>query len=210
MHAAPVIELENDPVPIVKIIGAQLKRAMTSDSHRKIVNELDGCFALSSITDPQKVSVNINKTTMAVSRGISPKAKVIIHLDFNNTRVKPRIDGLLRHPLFAIKVGKLLAPPTQDWVTEAKNYWQAVCDQPRVPSAIRLISTHDKFELVLGREDIEPEVTIYGKPKKLLELVNGTSVFVSAAMTGAVAVDASVEHLSVLTEISIKRLLGEL
>ena len=41
MHAAPVIALEDDPVPIVKIIGAQLKRAMANDSHRRVVGQLD-------------------------------------------------------------------------------------------------------------------------------------------------------------------------
>ena len=64
MYSAPVIKLEDDPVPIVKVIGAQLKRAMASDTHRRIVSQLDGCFSLSSVTDPQKVSVNINTTTL--------------------------------------------------------------------------------------------------------------------------------------------------
>ena len=98
-----MVELEDDPVPIVKIIGAQLKRAMASDSHRRIVSQLDGCFSLSSVTDPQKVSVNINNNNIAVSRGINPQAKVVIHLDFKDAKIKPRIDGRLRYPVFAIK-----------------------------------------------------------------------------------------------------------
>ena len=210
MHAAPVIALEDDPVPIVKIIGAQLKRAMANDSHRRVVGQLDGCFSLSSITDPQKVSVNINNNNITVSRGINPLAKVVIHLDFNDVKIKPRIDGLLRHPLFAIRVGKLLEPLPQDWVTEAKSYWQAVSDQPGMPLAIKMVANDDKFELVLGEKNIEPEVTVYGEPHKLLALVNGTLVFAEAAMTGKINVECSVEHLAILTEVSIKRLLGEL
>ncbi len=210
MHAAPVIALEDDPVPIVKIIGAQLKRAMANDSHRRVVGQLDGCFSLSSITDPQKVSVNINNNNITVSRGINPLAKVVIHLDFNDVKIKPRIDGLLRHPLFAIRVGKLLEPLPQDWVTEAKSYWQAVSDQPGMPLAIKMVANNDKFELVLGEKNIEPEVTVYGEPHTLLALVNGTLVFAEAAMTGKINVECSVEHLAILTEVSIKRLLGEL
>ena len=210
MHAAPVIALEDDPVPIVKIIGAQLKRAMANDSHRRVVGQLDGCFSLSSITDPQKVSVNINNNNITVSRGINPLAKVVIHLDFNDVKIKPRIDGLLRYPVFAIKVGKLLEPPPQDWITEAKSYWQTVRDQPRMPSAIKMVATNDNVELLLGGKDVEPEVTIYGEPHALLALVNGTLVFAEAAMTGKINVECSVEHLAILTEVSIKRLLGEL
>jgi len=210
MYSAPVIKLEDDPVPIVKVIGAQLKRAMASDTHRRIVSQLDGCFSLSSVTDPQKVSVNINNNNIAVSRGINPLAKVVIHLDFNDAKIKPRIDGLLRYPLFAIKVGKLLEPLSQDWITEAKSYWRTVHDQPRMPSAIKMVATNDNVELLLGEKDIESEVTIYGEPHMLLALVNGTLVFAEAAMTGKINVECSVEHLAILTEVSIKRLLGEL
>jgi len=210
MNLAPLIELEEDPVPIVMVVGAQLKRALTSDTHRKIANDLEGCFALSSTTDPQKVSVDINKSKITVTRGISSSAKIVVHLNFNKPEAKPRIDGLLRHPLFAINVGKLLEPPPQNWITEAKSYWQAVSDQPGMPASIKLVSTPDNFELVLGEENTEHDVIIHGKPQTLLELVNGSLVFAEAAMAGKIKVNSSVEHLVILTQVSIKRLLGEL
>jgi hypothetical protein len=210
MDLVPLIELEDDPVPIVMIIGAQLKRAMSSKSHRKIVAELDGCFALSSTTDPQKASVTISNGVISLRRGISPDAKIVIHLDFDNLSEKPRIERLLRHPLFAIQVGKLLEPPLQNWINEAKAYWAQVSDYPRMPATIKFISTTDNNELTLGDVDQTPEVIVSGDPAVLLEIVNGGLVFIEASMTGKINVNASAEHLVTLTEVSIKRLLGEI
>jgi len=211
MNQAPVIELEDDPVPVVKVIGAQLKRALTEASHRKLADELAGyCFALSSTTDPQKVSVDVGRDKITIHRGIAAQARIIIHLDFNDSSKKPKIVGLLRHPLIAIKIGKLLEPPPQDWVAETKKYWQAVANYPRMPRAIRFISTTDPVELRLGDEQIEPEVTISGNAKTLLGLANGTSVFAEIAMAGKIQIETNVEHFATLTEVSIKRLLGEL
>lgn len=210
MTVAPTIKLEDDPVPIVKVIGAQLKRAMASDSHRKLAAEIEGCFALSSTTDPQKVSITIEADIIFLRRGISPDAKIIIHLDFNRLHEKPRIERLLRHPLFAIKVGQLLEPPRQNWMTEAKAYWEQVSDYPRMPTTMKFISTTDETELVLGDADLAPEVIVTGKPETLLEIVNGSLVFVEASITGKIDVQTSVEHLTTLTDVSIKRLLGEI
>jgi putative sterol carrier protein len=79
-----------------------------------------------------------------------------------------------------------------------------------MPATIKFISTTDNNELTLGDVDQTPEVIVSGDPAVLLEIVNGGLVFIEASMTGKINVNASVEHLVTLTEVSIKRLLGEI
>jgi hypothetical protein len=129
----------------------------------------------------------------------------VVHLDFNNQSEKPRIERLLRHPLFAIQVGKLLEPPLQNWIIEAKKYWEQVSDYRRMPASIKFISTTDNNELTLGDSYQTPAVIVSGKPEVLLKIVNGGLVFIEANMSGKI--NASVKHLVTLTGVSIKRLI---
>ena len=77
-------------------------------------------------------------------------------------------------------------------------------------ATMKLVSTTNNTEVILGNPDLTPDFIMTGKPETLLEIVNGSRIFVEASMTGEIDLQTSVGHLAALTDISVKRLLGEI
>jgi hypothetical protein len=201
------VVLEQDPVPIAKIMGAQLRRALTHPDILKTATSMRGSFALRSTTDPQQVTVALARDRMTLTRGIANDAGIIIHIDFR-TNDSTKVDGRWRHPLFALKVAKLLKPPTPKWTDAAKRFWELVHAQSGMPGTVKLVCTDDDREYVMGDGHIDVE--IYGAASNLVRLLNGSMVFMEGAYRGEIKILASLEHTAVLTEVSKKHMMGEL
>jgi len=199
--------LEEDPLPIVKIIGAQLRRALTHRDILKTAKSMQGSFALSSTTDLQRVTISITSNQITVRRGIEKDARIIIHMNLTNDDA-PKVEGLWKHPLFAMKAGKLLNSPSSTWTDSAKQFWELVHDYPGMPNAVKLVCTDGEREFVMGTGDIDVE--IYGSANNLTNLLSGSMVFVEGAMKGEIKTVTSLQHATILTEVTIKHMLGEL
>ena len=203
-----VIEQEDDPVPIVKIIAAQLRRSLYHPKFVRLARGFKGTFALASTTDPQSVTISADRGKLRVTHGISKDASIIVRLDFNNPDTAPTVEGLWRHPFLAMSVGKLMDTWETTWTDTAGRFWERARAFPRMPRAIRLRCTDDGEELVLGEG--EPEVRLEGTAKQLIDMLGGGNVFVLAVMEGKIKVDGSLEHLTILSEVTKNMMLGEL
>jgi hypothetical protein len=211
MASGFAFKLEDDPVPIVLIFRTLLTRALSDPRHARIAASIKGSFSLASTTDPQSITISIDGKTVQLKHGISGDAKIIIHLDFNkisDTGYKPKVDGLRKHPLFAYKVGRLLTFPASNWSDEAKNFWDMTHAIPRMPKAIKFISTDQSRDLTLGHG--EPELEISGTASNLSSLLSGSSVLVSDLLGGKLQIRGSLEHMAILSEVTFNLMLGEI
>jgi hypothetical protein len=215
------VVLEQDPVPIVKIIGARVKRALATPAVANIARELRGCFALASTTDPQSLTIHLDGETVRLCRGIDMLALIVIHLDFNSDS-KPRIENLWRHPKFALKVAKLLEPEHVPWIDAARQFWQLAHDYPGLPGSMTLQCTDQDRTLTLYYDLEEPRaaataqgpdpdnIEIHGTARVLSELFSGDKVLLEAAMKGDVRLFGNLKHAAALTSLTLQHLLGEL
>ena len=201
------IEVEDDPVPIVKIIAAQFERSMRYPEFVRTARGLNGSFALASTVDPQAVTVTGKGGRIRVKHGISPEAGLVIRLDFNKPDESPNIEGLWRHPLLALKVDKLMKTYDTDWADCAERFWRKSAQYPGMPEAIQVRCTDTPGELTLGKG--EPEVTIEASSKNLCELLSGGTILVLAVMEGKVRIVGTMKHLTILSEATKDMLLGE-
>lgn len=202
------IEMEDDPVPIVKIIAAQFRRSSRHPEFARAASRFNGTFALASTTDPQSVTVQGSNGRLMVRHGVTDDAKLVVRLDFNKPDEKPTIDGLWRHPLLALSVSKLMESYDKNWTDCANQFWERASRVPGMPRAIRLRCSDENRELVLGEG--EPQVLLVGTANQLASLLGGSTVFVLAAMDGQIKIDGSFEHLAILSEVTKDMMLGEL
>jgi hypothetical protein len=203
-------KLEDDPVPIVLIFHTMLARALSDPRHSRIAASIKGSFSLASTTDSQSITISIDGRTIKLEHGISGNAKIVVHLDFNkmsDSDYKPKVDGLRKHPLLAYKVGRLLNFPVLNWSDEAKKFWDMTHSIPRMPKAIKFISTDQSQDLVLGQG--EPELEISGTASNLSSLLSGSSVLVSDLLGGKLQIRGSLEHMTILSEVTFNLMLGE-
>lgn len=201
------IEVEDDPVPIVKIIAAQFRRSLHHPQFVRVARRFSGTFALASSTDPQAVTIRGGGGRFYLKHGIDPAAAIVVRLDFNNLDAQPKVEGLWRHPLLALKVGKLMETYDTSWTESATRFWERAGHLPRMPKAMLLHCNDDGSELILGQG--KPEVSLEGSAKQLIELLTGGTVFVLAVMDGKVRIDGSLEHLTILSEVTKDLMLGE-
>lgn len=204
MTAAPPIKLEEDPVPIVRIIGARLARAVRYPEFRSRLRKVRGSFALASNKDPQALTITIDGDAIHLVRGVSREAKITIWLDFENLNAPPNVIGVFRHPLFTWRVAKLMEFPKESWTDAAKRFWDQVGDAPQMPGGIKIVCTDDDQELDLGNAEVE----IHGSDRALEELFTGSAILVQAIMKGQIRFVGSLRHAAVLSGATMELMLG--
>lgn len=202
--------VEDDPVPIVLIFHTMLIRALANPKCARIAAAINGSFSLASTTDAQSITISINGNNIDLKHGISGDARIIIHVDFSkmsNPGYKPRVAGYLKHPFFAYRVGRLLSFPAADWTDSANKFWAATHCLPGMPQAIKFLSSDENRDLTVGQG--EPEIEISGPAISLSNLLSGSSVLVNDLMTGKLRVKGSLEHVTILSDVTFNLMLGE-
>ena len=148
------IEVEPDPVPIVLILAATLRRAARTPKLASAIGKVKGNVALKSTTDPQAATMRFGNGGVTVVRGVSDDTDVLIAADLNTMADEnaptPKVVGAARHPKLALTVGKLLEPPHGTWQEEAERFFDFAIERPGVPRSMRVVCTDDGSELVLG------------------------------------------------------------
>jgi len=212
LNAEISIILELDPCPLVKIFANKLKKASRDSGFAAMLKQTQGCFALKSNSDPQALTFKINGNEIALFSGIKPEAKIIIHTPLDDTgSQKTRIEKLWRHPLYAMRVGRLLVFSQSNWVDSAKRFWALNKDYPGMPSSIKIECSDENREFILGAElELKaPEMTLIGTANELSKFLSGDTVFIQSTMSGKLSGTMSFEHAVVLSDLSLQMLLGE-
>jgi hypothetical protein len=206
---APIdIELDKHAPPVVRGVGATLRRAAADPKLAKRLGKMKGVLALRSSADPQTVTARFDRGKVRVTHGLAHDADVVITLDWGDMAGKPKVSGAARHPLFALGVAKVMEPPLGTWKQEADRFWTFARDTPRMPSSLRVVCTDDASEVQFG-ESGPPAYEIHGSADALRSIFSGSSVLGQDALDGKVLVVGSFEHISILTGRSIAWVMGE-
>jgi hypothetical protein len=204
------IDVEPDPVPIVLILAATLRRAARTPKLAAAIGRLNGNVALRSTTDPQAATMRFGNGGVTVVRGVSNDTDVVIAADLNKLADEkpptPKVTGAARHPKLALTVGKLLEPPHGTWQQEAERFFTFALQSPGVPRSMRIVCTDDGSELTLGDQPAQYE--LHGSEHALLNVFLGNSVLGQDLLDGKIFAVGKLGHLGELTGRSLAWMLG--
>lgn len=193
------IEVEDDPVPIVRVFASRFRRSVKNAAFVDALRGIDKPFAIASNKDPQALTIDARDGRIRLSRGISRDVAIVIRMDFDGDD-PPDVEGLWRHPLLAMRVGKLMELPAPGWREVAVEFWAKWRDHPRMPKGIALHDAASGDELVLG--EAPAEVELYADGKTLAEILGGETILLQAFMQGKVKGLCGLEHAAVLSEVT--------
>ena len=133
------ITLEDDATPLVRILGATLRRSARNPALESKLKGMRGVVALKSSVDPQAVTIRFDKGRVALERGVAADSGVVIEADLTKMNdpgaEKPKLKGVARHPKLALAANKVLDPKPGPWQDEARLFWAFAHNHPRMPSS---------------------------------------------------------------------------
>ena len=166
------IALEDDPTPLVRILGATLRRSARNPALESKLRGMHGVVALKSSVDPQAVTIRFDKGRVSLEHGVAADSGVVIEADLTKMNEpdapKPKVKGAAKHLKLALAAGKVLDPPAGPWQDEARMFWGFAHNHPRMPATLLVVCTDDGARLVLG--DGEPEYELHGSARAQLRL----------------------------------------
>jgi hypothetical protein len=204
------IALEDDPTPLVRILGATLRRSARNPTLEAKLRRMHGVVALKSSVDPQAVTLRFEKGNVSIEHGVAADSGVVIETDLTKMNdpnpPKPQVKGAAKHLKLALDAGKVLDPPAGPWQDEARAFWAFAHTYPRMPAAMLVVCTDDGSRLVLG--DAEPEYELHGSARALNSVFTGGSVLGEDLLNGKLYAVGSLRHLAELTGRSIAWMFG--
>jgi hypothetical protein len=209
--AQPVrIALEDDPTPLVRILGATLRRSARNPALEAKLRGMQGVVALKSSTDPQAVTIRFDKGNLSLERGVAKDSGVVIEADLTTMNepdaAKPKVTGAARHLKLALAVSKVLEPPAGPWQDEARAFWDFAHAHPRMPGSLLIVCTDDGARLTLG--DGPSVYELHGSARALTSVFTGGSVLGEDMLNGKLCGVGSLQHLAELTGRSIAWMFG--
>lgn len=201
-----IVTTEVDATPLVRIFAAKFTAALHQLDYAALMKKSQGQFSLQSKTDPQAITVTINTAGAHISSGVDQASTIVIHLNFANPNASAKVEGLLRHPLYANAVGKLLEFPEVNWADALKRLWDQYKDFPGMPDGITAKSTDEDRRLSVGSSD-EP-VYLEGKSADLAEVFTGSSPLVQLLFEGKLQGHYRFQHVVVLSDVTLQMMLG--
>lgn len=201
------ITVEDDPVPIVCVMAAKLKRSASHPGFAKLVRGMKGKFVLASHADPQAVTFVLDGESLFLKRGIDKSARLVIKA--NLATGKPvKIKGLWRHPLLALKAGKLIDGFDTKWTEHTDAFWLAARDYPGMPSSM-VLKCDNGQTVTTGDSGAPDPVLIEGSASALKDFLTGGEVFVVAMMQGKLKAACTLKQATVLSEVTKDLMLGK-
>jgi len=211
MNETARIEVEPDPVPIVLILAATLRRAARTPKLARAIGSAKGNVALKSTVDPQAATMRFGNGGVVVVRGVSDDTDVLIAADINTMADEhppsPQVAGAARHPKLALTISKLLDPPHGTWQQEAQRFFDFATRKPGVPRSMRVVCTDDGSELTIG--DTPAAYELHGGRHALLNVFCGNTVLGQDLLDGKLFAVGKLAHLAELTGRSLSWMLGQ-
>ena len=205
------VTLEDDATPLVRILGATVRRAAASKAGPTVAG-MKGVMAVKSTVDPQAATIRFDKGHVHVERGVASDVDVLIEADLNNMvgpdAPKPKVSGAAKHVKFALGVAKVMEPPHGTWQQEATAFFEFARQDKDAPKSMRVVNTDNRTEIHLG-DPGQPEYEIHGPEARLLAIFTGGSVIGEDVLSGKIRVRGSLAHASILTGRSIAWMMGE-
>jgi hypothetical protein len=204
------IALEDDPTPLVRILGATLQRSARRPKLESKLRRMRGVVALKSALDPQAVTMRFAKGMVTVEHGVAADSGVVIEADLTRMNdpdaPRPKVRGAARHLPLALAASKVLDPPAGSWQDEAHAFWEFARGHPRMPTALLVVCTDDGSRLTLGTGT--PQYELHGSAAALVSVFAGQSVLGEDMLNGKLCGVGSLQYLAELTGRSIAWMFG--
>ena len=206
------ITLEDDPPPIVRVLGVTLRRAAANRSLAETIDRLEGKVALRSTKDPQAATIHFDRGAVTIRHGVATDADLVISADLDTMghpgAPSPKVKGVARHPKLALAMSKVLDPPLEGgWRGEAERMWRAI-DGPTRPGRLHLVCTDEHDELVLG--DADPTVELHAPAWVLAAVLSGGDHPGTAMFERRLRIVGDLPTVNRLYGLMGRRMLGEL
>jgi len=201
------VMVEEDAPLLPRVLANRLRCCLQRPGSDAILTGLATTFSLKSTKNAHAVTIAVKDRTLELSHGVAKDSQLIIHLDFDNPAAGERVEGLWRHPLLAMKIGKLMSLPLPNWADSAKRYWQSVCNDPYVPESLRVTCTDEDRSLNLGSG--EDTIEIHGTSAQLAEIFSGNALLLQEVMAGKVRFRGHLKYLAGLSGSGQKIMLGD-
>ncbi len=207
MINAPAVTVDRDPAPLTLIFAKKIRDALEHKDYAQEAAKLNGTFAIQSAKDPQAVTITCFDQTISLANGIQGKPDVIITINLNDPAAKPKIKGLIQHPLLTLKIGKLLEFPEVSWADALKRFWEQHHEVPGMPSGLTVRCLDEDRQLSVGQSDTS--AYFEGNAKDLSEAFSGGSPFVELLVTGRLTGRYTFEQATVMSDVTLAMMLGE-
>ena len=217
MRAVPTITLEDDPAPIVRILGVTLRRSATHPQLAQTMDGMHGRVALTSTKDPQAATITFDKGRITIAHGVHPDTDITIAADLETMgqpgAPKPKVKGAVAHPKLALGVSKVLEPPVDGgWRGAAREFWEWSDGRPGRPSSLRIVCTDDNgAEERFGDSDPESKsgFEVHGPGWALTAVLTGADHLGAAALAGRIQGVGDFPTMNRLIGLLTKRMLGD-
>lgn len=207
MIQVPAVTVSNDPTPLELIFAKKFRDALDHSDYAAEAVKFRGVFAIQSATDPQAVTIDVSDASIKVSGGIKGKPALIITVNLSNAAAKPKIKGLIQHPLLALKVAKLLEFPEPNWSDALKRFWDQHHEVVGMPSGLTVKCLDEDRQLSVGQS--ESAAYFEGNAKNLSEAFSGGSPFVELLVTGKITGRYTFQQATVMSDVTIAMMLGD-
>lgn len=209
MSTSISIVTEEDPAFIVRVFAARFKRSLKIDKKARQLASLKGTFAL-KFKDGQALTISAQKTIqnskkVTLKRGVDLKSSLVIHLDADRPELKPKITGLYRHLILAIKVGKLLDDSELSWIHAAEDFWEFAHKDSQFPKAIKILASDEGNILELGEGKAELEME--GSSKILVDLFSGSTLLLQEVFRGRIKINSTMKPLTEFSRVNLEYML---
>ena len=195
------IKLEDNPVPLVRIVAHQLKLALQQPGGNSAFGGLDGIISMRSQFPDQSINIQFSGDTVHVRHGLHPMSRIgltyknLYHCD--HLHRPDEITHRLRHPLFTHKLLGALEIADLDWRGAAEEFWQLSHSRDHCPAGLLLKCRDADESLNLGQS--ADAYLIEGDATDLAAVLSGKRQFLASVFTGRIKVTGSYRELSVMS-----------
>ncbi len=200
------ISVEDNPVPVVLVFAARMRRFASSPAFERIAGRLAGTVTLQSTATPETVTIEFKQGHIHLYRR-APEHSLTVYLDLDTGEVK-RISHAWRHPLMALRVRTLMRDYSPRWQDSAKHFWQAASQLQGIPPGVKIHCLDDNSTLELGTP--ESAMEIEGTAGNLAALFGGELILADAILKKKIATAGRMQHMAVFSEATMMNLLGAL
>jgi hypothetical protein len=214
MHSdAPQVTWEHDGPPIVRMLGASLRRTMADPRVAGRMGRLRGRVALRSTVGPQAATIEVERGSIHVTGGVAAGAGVVVAADLDTMgrpgAAKPEVRGALRHPRLALGMSRALAGPRPgEWPAAVDALWDWSRLDAARPQGLRVVCTDDGREHVVGPPGA-PQLEVHGPAWALLAVFTGADHLGAALIEGRVQAVGDLPALSRFVGVATRFMLGE-
>lgn len=202
----PTVSTSADPTPIELIFAKKIRDALENASYLSEAKKCQGVFGLQVKNDPQAITVEIDGLNINIKSGIAKSCQVVITTDLKPNS-KPDVKGLLRHPMFAMQVGKFLDFPSASWADALKRFWDQHQEVKGMPTGLTIKCLDEDRQLSVG--NTEDACYFEGTAANLAEAFTGGSPFIQLLAQGSLRGRYNVQQAIVLSDITLHMMLGE-